>query len=132
MCTFQISKEVQVYLSQIHLVNFYLYSATSQLQLPHATFQEQNVIQDFLLPFDESIGRQRLIPFHLNRAGGHGDKVRRRLVGWGSSKSVELTQRTTATALMMVHKEEILKVLKNMASLATTILGNDFQSAKEM
>lgn len=53
-------------------------------------------------------------------------------MGWGSSKSVELTQRTTATALMMVHKEEILKVLKNMASLATTILGNDFQSAKEM
>ena len=55
---------------------------------------------------NDSIRYQRLVPFQLNRAGGHGDRARRRLVGRGRSQGVELTHWTLAAALSNVQNRD--------------------------
>lgn len=57
-------------------------------------------------PLNDSIGGQRLVPFHQNGAGGQADGPRRGLQGRGGSQCSELCHRALAAALLHVEHSD--------------------------
>lgn len=60
-------------------------------------------------PLNDPVGGQRLVPFHLNRAGGQADGPRRGLQRRGRSQGSELSYWSLAAALPHVKKNRHLK-----------------------
>lgn len=58
-------------------------------------------------PLNDPVGGQRLVPFHLNRAGGQADGPRRGLQSRGRSQGSELGHWTLAAALPHIENRHL-------------------------